>query len=240
MLRLNLQVEKVNRNPLINLNFDCWIECYWCPSSMSVSLIYFRRSTPLTILRLPKPILEFTYVTASSSLPSTIDGRLLTPMSICYVLKVMSSYCDTIAIGDTSYGYDLIWSQLSKNWFLSPRASESALSYTHRVCIGWMIAANDRTLNLTMIYWSQIYTILQLSCFPYIERRVSRATQDIWIQGHTCPDQESVVKLRVDSYKSIWLTRLRYIDYWLSALSSIWLCISWDAIIFWYWWHLIS
>ena len=49
-----------------------------------------------------KSSLEFTYVTASSFLAFTIDGRVLTPMSINYVIKIMSSYCDTIAIGDTS------------------------------------------------------------------------------------------------------------------------------------------
>jgi len=131
---------------------------------MSVSLIYIRRFTPLTILRLPMPVLAFTYVTASSSLPCTIGSRVLTPMSIIYVIKVISSYCDTIAIGDTSYEYEPIWSQLSTN-ILSPWASESALSYTHRVCNSLMIVANDRTLNLTMLYWSQIYSILQMSCF---------------------------------------------------------------------------
>ena len=58
-----------------------------------------------------------------------------------------------------------IWSQLSTNRFVSPRGSESALWYTHRVRNGLMTAANDRTLNLTTLYWSQIYSILQLSCF---------------------------------------------------------------------------
>jgi len=139
-------------------------ECCSSPSSMSVSLIYIRRFTPLTILGLSKPISEFTFITASSSLPPTIDRPVLTPMSINYVMKIMSSYCDTIAIGDTSYRYKLIWCQLSTNRFVSPRASESALAYTHRVYNGSMIAANDRTLNLTMLYWSQIYSILQLSC----------------------------------------------------------------------------
>jgi hypothetical protein len=86
-------------------------------------------------------------------------------MSINYVIKVMSSYCDTIAIGDISYRYELIGSQLSTNRFLSPRASESALSYTHRVRNGLMIAAIARTLNLTTLNWSQVYSILQLSCF---------------------------------------------------------------------------
>jgi len=132
---------------------------------MSVLVIYIRRSTPLTILRLPKPVSEFTYITALSFLPSTIDGRVLTPMIINYVIKVMSSYCDTIAIGDTSYKYELIRSQLSTNRFVSQRASESALSYTHWVRNGLMIAANNTTLNLTMLYWSQLYSTLLLSCF---------------------------------------------------------------------------
>jgi hypothetical protein len=132
---------------------------------MSVSLIYIRRLTPLTIQRLPKPVSEFTYVTALSSLPSTLDGQVLTPMSINYVIKVMSSYCDTIAVGNISYHYELILSQLSTNRFVSPSASESALSYTHLVCNGLIIVVNNRTLNLTTLYWSQIYSIVQLSCF---------------------------------------------------------------------------
>jgi len=132
---------------------------------MSVSLLYILRSTPLTILRLPKPVSEFTYGTAFSSLPSTIDGRVLTPMSINHVIKVMSSYYDNIAIGDTSYEYEVIWSQLLTNRFMSSRASGSSLSYTHWVRIGFMIAANARTLNLSSLYWSQIYSILQLSWF---------------------------------------------------------------------------
>ena len=141
------------------------IKCYPCPSSMSVSLIYIRRSTPLTILRLPKPVSEFTYVSALSSFASTIDNQVLTPKSANYVIKVICSYCDLIAIGDTLYEYELIWTQLSLNKFVSPRASESALSYTHRICIGLMITANNRTLNLSMLNWSQIYSILQLSWF---------------------------------------------------------------------------
>jgi hypothetical protein len=90
--------------------------------------------------------------TAFVILAFTIDGRVLTPMSINYVIKVMSSYCDTIAIGDISNHYELIRSQLSTSRFVLPTASESALSHTHRVCNGLMIAANDRTLNLTMLY----------------------------------------------------------------------------------------
>jgi hypothetical protein len=48
-------------------------------------------------------------------------------------MKVTCSYCNTIAIGDTSYEYKLMWSQISTNRFLSRRASESALPYTHQV-----------------------------------------------------------------------------------------------------------
>jgi hypothetical protein len=142
---------------------------------MSVSLIYIRRSTPLTILRLPKLVSEFSFVTAFVIRASTIDGRVLTAMRINYVIEVMSSYCDTIAIGDISSHYELIARQLSTNRFVSPRASESALSYTHRVCNGLMIAANDRTLNLTTLYWSQIYSILQLSYFAiYCKQSIPR------------------------------------------------------------------
>ena len=132
---------------------------------MSGSLIYVRQSAHITILRLPNLVSEFTCVTALSSLPSTIDGRVLTPGNITYIIKVTSSYCDTIAIGDTLQSYKPIWSQLSTNRFVSPRASESAHSYTHRVCIGSSIAANYRTLNLTTLYGSQIFSIRQLSRF---------------------------------------------------------------------------
>jgi hypothetical protein len=96
---------------------------------------------------------------------SIIDGRVLTPMCTNYIIKIMSSYWDTIAIGDILYRYELIQSQLSTNRFASARASESALSYTHWVRNGLMIVANDWTLNLTTFYWSQIYSILQLNCF---------------------------------------------------------------------------
>ena len=50
---------------------------------------------------------------------------------------------------------------------------------------------------------------------PYTEWRVSRATQDIWIKGSICPQPESVVELRVDSYKSIRSSGLQYIHFWL-------------------------
>ena len=182
---------------------------------MSVLLMYIRLSTPLIILGLPKPVSEFTYVTASSSFTSTIDGQVLTPKSTNYVIKVVCLYWDTIAIGNTSFRYELIWSQLSTNGFVSPRASESALSYTHRVHNGLMMAANYRTLYLTTLYWSQIYIILQLSCFAiYWMESIPHHSGHINPKSSTWPDQEGVVGIRVDFYKSIRSTKLRYIDHW--------------------------
>jgi len=119
---------------------------------MSVLLIYIRWSTPLTIHNTAMHISEFTYVPASSSLTYTIDGQVLTPKSINYVIKEMSLYCDTIAIGDTSYKYKPIWNQLSINRLVSPRGSESGISYTHWVCNGLTIVANDSSLNMTTFY----------------------------------------------------------------------------------------
>ena len=46
--------------------------------------------------------------TAFVILASTIDGQVLTSRSSNYVIKVISPYCDTIAIGDTSYEFELI------------------------------------------------------------------------------------------------------------------------------------
>jgi len=160
---------------------------------MSVSMIFIRRSRPSTMLRLPKSVSELTYVMALSSLPLNIDGQVLTPMSINYVIKVMISYCDTIAIGDTSYRYELIWRQLSTNRFVSPRASESALSYTHQVRNGLMIAANDRTLNLTILYWSQMYCILQLSCFARY-----------WTESNLCHSGDMNCKSHLSQTKKVW------------------------------------
>jgi len=127
--------------------------------------LYIRRSTPLTILWLLKPAWEFTYVTASSSFACTIDSWVLTHRSINYLINAIWLCCDIIAIGDNSNGYELIWSQLSMNRFLSPIARESAFSYTHWVCYGWTIMAQDRTLNLTTLYVRQIYSDLHLSSF---------------------------------------------------------------------------
>ena len=207
---------------------------------MSVSLIYIRQSTPLTILGLPKPASEFTYVTATTFLPPTIDGRVLTAMSINYVIKVQSSYCDTIAIGDTLYRFELRWSQSSTNRFLSPKASESTLSHTHRVCNSLMIAANDRTHNLTMLYWSQMYSILQLSWFPiYWTESIPRHS------GHINPKYYFPWPRRC-GWNESWFVSVHSVNRtpiyrWLvTILSHIWLCISWDAVVVWYWQPLIS
>jgi len=98
-------------------------------------------------------------------LSSTVDRRVQTLRSINYVITVFSSEWDNIAIGDILSKYELIRSQLSTNRFVSPRGGDSALSYSHRVRNDFMIAANDKTLNLTTLNWSHIYSILQLSCF---------------------------------------------------------------------------
>ena len=132
---------------------------------MSVVLIHIRWSKPLTMLTLPKPILEFSYITASIFFPATIDRPDLSPKSINYVIKVMHLYCDTISIGNTLYRYELIWSWLSTTRSMSSWARESTFSYTHKVCNGLTIAANYRSLNLTTLYWSEIYSNLPLSCF---------------------------------------------------------------------------
>jgi len=105
------------------------------------------------------------YVTTSSSLPSTIDRWVLTPRSINYINKVTCSSCNAIAIGDTLYTYELIRTQLPTNRFMSPAASESALSYNPWVRNHLTIVAKDRSVHLTMLYWSQIFSNLQLSWF---------------------------------------------------------------------------
>jgi len=63
-----------------------------------------RWSTPLTVLKLPKPALEVIYVTAASDFVSTIDGRVLTPRNYNYGTKPICSDCNIIATGDASYG----------------------------------------------------------------------------------------------------------------------------------------
>lgn len=135
------------------------------PSSMSVMLIYIRRYTLIIILTLRRPVLEFEYVTASSFLPTTIVSRVLTPRRSNCVMKVMCSYCDTFAISDTLYRYKLILSQVSTNGFMSPWTSESVLSHAQWVHNGSTIVVNDRSCNLTMLHWSEIYSFLRVGWF---------------------------------------------------------------------------
>jgi len=152
----------------------------------------------------------------------------------------MCSCCDTIAISNTLYGYELIWCQLSTNRFVSQRASESALSYTHQVHNGLRIAANDRTLNLTMLHWSQIYSDLRLSSFAiYQTECILRHS------GHVNPKCYSPKHRQCGRTKG-WLVLLHPVNrtpiYWVvvNDLSLIWSCISRDAMVVWYWQHLIS
>ena len=52
---------------------------------------------------------------------------------------------------------------------------------------------------------------------PYIEWRVSWATQYILISSSIRPEKDGVGDVRIDSYKSIRSTELWYIDYWSQA-----------------------
>jgi hypothetical protein len=159
-------------------------------------------------------------VIAWSSLPTSFDRPVWTSRSINNIIKVLCSYCDTIAIGNTLYWYELIWCQFSTNRFMSARAGESMLAKNHRVYNSPTTAANDRSLNMTMLYWSQIFIYLQLHCLPHIESRVTCTTQNTWIPSLICPDLEGVVDVWVDCYKSIQLTTLRDIEYWFVTYLS--------------------
>jgi hypothetical protein len=110
--------------------------------------------------------------------------------------------CDTIAIGDTSYEYMLIWSQSSTNRFLA------AVSCTHWVCNHLTITANDRTLIWPGFIGAKYIVFCNWVVSPYIEWKVSHATQDIWIPSPVCSHKEGVVNVRIDSYRSIRFTGL--------------------------------
>ena len=135
-----------------------------CPPSMSVLLIYIRQFILLAILRLLNPVLQLTYVTALSAMPSTIESGVLTPISTSRDMKVIRSKCDIIAIGDTLNRYNCIGIQLSTYGFLSTRASESGFWYSHWGRNMLTIVANDRLLNFSICYCRQIYCNLQLNC----------------------------------------------------------------------------
>jgi len=152
----------------------------------------------------------------------------------------MCSYCDTIAIHDTENGYELIWTQLSTNRFLSPRPSESAHSYTHRVCNGLTIAANVRTLIWTTLYWGQMYSDLQLSSFA-----IYRTESILHLSRHMNPKSHSP-RHRERGRTEGWFISVHSVDMTLiyrllfNIISVIWPCISQDAMVVWYWRHHIS
>jgi len=105
--------------------------------------------------------------------------------------------------------------------FVSPRASESALRHTHRVCNSLTIAGNYRTLSLTTLFVGAKYAVIcNWVVLPYIEQRVSCAAWDIWIPSPICPDSDSVLEPTVNSYMSIRSTGLRYIPYWSMTYLS--------------------
>jgi len=201
--------------------------------TMLVSLIYIRRSTPSTILTIPKPVSEFTYVTFSSSLTSTIHSPVPTHSSTNHVIKEMCRYCDTFALGHTMYRYELIRSQLSTNISMSPRASEGGLSYTHWVCYGLTIAANNRFLNLTTLYWSLIYSNLQLCYFGIY-----------WMESMLChsghinpkPDSPSPKSCSWNTGSFVWFHSVNSALIYFLIVTNIslkWLYISRDAMLVW-------
>ena len=160
--------------------------------------------------------------------------------SIYYVIKVMCLHCNIIAIGDTLYEYELIWSQLSTNRFVSPRASESALSYTHQGHNGLIIVANDSTLNFATPDWSQIYSDLKLSSVAIyrtesIPRHSGQMNPKSYLPRHRVCGQTKGWFVLVHSVNRTPIYRLSDND-----LSLIWPCISRNAMVVWYWPHLIS
>jgi len=87
---------------------------------------------------------------------------------------------------------------------------------TRHITVWWLQQTTDPWTWLSCI--RAIYTVIcNQVVLLHIEPRVSHATPDIRIQGPICADQYSMDELRVDSYKSIWSTGLRYIDYRLST-----------------------
>jgi len=104
--------------------------------------------------------------------------------------------------------YELISSQVSTNRFVSPRARESALSYTHRVNNALTISATDTTPNLTTLFWSQIYSNLQLSWCCHIFNSEYPAPLRTYVLSLSRPDQDGVVEPRFESFTAIRLAEL--------------------------------
>jgi hypothetical protein len=140
-----------------------------------------------------------------------------------------------MAIGDTSYEYELIWSELLTNRVVSRRASDSALSYSHRVRNGLMIAAKDRTLNLTTLNWSQIYSILQLNCSAIY-----------WMKSIPCHSGHLNHKSDSPQIKQVWSIQwlihispfgregsdISIIDYWLILYITVHISRCHNGLIF--------
>jgi len=148
---------------------------------MSVLLRYIRWSKTLTIVREPKLVSEITLLTASWPLPVTIDGRDVTPSRINHVNRVIFSYCGTLANDNTLNQYEFISSQLSAIRFVSPRASETAQSYTHWVHDSVTITANDRSRTWLSFIGAKDSVICHWAFLPYIELRASCTTQHMKI-----------------------------------------------------------
>jgi len=104
----------------------------------------------------------------------------------------------------------------------------------------WQLPQTTDPLIWLHFIWAKYTVLCNWTVLQYIENRVSCATPDISIPGPTCQEQEGVVEMRVDSYKSILFNRTPL--YWLlvANLSHILLCISWKAMVVSYWRHLIS
>ena len=187
---------------------------------MSVSLIYIRQSTPLTILRLAKPALEFSYVTAFSSFASTIDSRVLTPgvltMSSRYCARIEMLLLLAIACMDTSLS--------EANYQQKGSCHQEPVRVPSHIPTGYILVQWLRQMTDPLVWLLFIgakYTVIcNWVVLPYVKQRISRTTPDVWIQGPICPDRECLVKQMVDSYKSIRSSGLRYIDYWLSTFLS--------------------
>jgi len=126
------------------------------------------------------------------------------------------------AHGNTLNEHELIWIQLSKIWFLSLRASDTTLLCTHSVRNGVTIVANDKTLTSLPFIGAKHSVISNWAVVPYIELRVSCATEDICVPTPSCPDKRGVVRICLDSYESIWLTGFPYTDYWLLTYPMAW------------------
>jgi hypothetical protein len=115
--------------------------------------------------------------------------------------------------------------------FVSPRASECALSYAHQVRNDLMIAANARTLNMTTLNWSQLSSILQLSCFAIY-----------WTESILCNLGHMNHKSHSPQTKKVWSKKglirispfgrlgsdVSIIRYWLVSYMTllIWWCLN--------------